>query len=189
MVGVQSKHDLRLFCSLNLWIQGNIGPRLIFATFASIIIGRIEDWTNVSYCYTLTQTQSWWANIRMRQFVLIYPLGITLSVRLSICPSVCADSCPAINFFCFDIGLPHLGYGCITMRGCVAYIHDPNTTLSLDLKAKMWFLTCLHHKDFLESAYPLLVFALTLPRQWHSGLEHLPPQSEGWVFESQPRQT
>ena len=26
-------------------------------------------------------------------------IGITLSVRLSVCPSVCADSCPAHNFF------------------------------------------------------------------------------------------
>ena len=63
-------------------------------------------------------TQSCVGEYKTEQIVLLYPLGITLSVRLSICPSVCADSCPAINFFCFDIGLPYLAYGCITMRWC-----------------------------------------------------------------------
>ena len=63
------------------------------------------------------------------------------SVRLSICPSVCADSCPAHNFFCF--GLPYLVHGCITMRQCLAHIHDPNTALTSDLKIKFTgFLTC-----------------------------------------------
>ena len=30
--------------------------------------------------------------------------------------------CPACNFFCFDIGLPYLAHGSITMRECVAFI-------------------------------------------------------------------
>ena len=65
------------------------------------------------------------------------------SVRLSVCPSVCADSCPAHNFFMVCGGLPYLVHGCITMRPCVAYIHDPDTTLNFDLKVKfIGFLTC-----------------------------------------------
>ena len=39
-----------------------------------------------------------------------------------------------ITFFWFDIGLPYLAHGCITMRRCVAYIHDPDTTMNFDLK-------------------------------------------------------
>ena len=33
-------------------------------------------------------------------------------------------------------GLPYLAHGCITIRRCVAYIHDPDTTLNFDLKVK-----------------------------------------------------
>ena len=63
----------------------------------------------------------------------------------SVCPSVCADSCPAHNFFWFDIGLPYLAHGCNTIRRCVTYIHDPDTTLNFDLKVKfIGFLTCFH---------------------------------------------
>ena len=51
--------------------------------------------------------------------------------------------CLAHNFFGGDIGLPYLAHGCITIRRCVAYIHDPDTTLNFDLKVKfIGFLTC-----------------------------------------------
>ena len=56
--------------------------------------------------------------------------GGYIGITLSVCPSVCADLCLAYNgFFLFDIGLPYLEHGCITMIQCVAYIHDPDTTL------------------------------------------------------------
>ena len=32
-----------------------------------------------------------------------------------------------LTIFLFDIGLPYLAYVSITMRGCVAYIHDPDS--------------------------------------------------------------
>ena len=53
------------------------------------------------------------------------------SVHLSICVLICVQS---ITFLWFDIGLPYLAHGCMTMRGCVRYIHDPDTTLNFDLK-------------------------------------------------------
>ena len=87
-----------------------------------------------------------------------------------VCPSVCADLCitmrrcvayihdpdttlnfdlkvkfigfltcfrvQPITFFWFDIGLPYLAHGSITKRGCVKYIHDPDMTLTFDLKVK-----------------------------------------------------
>ena len=78
-------------------------------------------------------------------------IEITLSVRLSVCLSVCLSVRPSvrlsvclsvqicvrpITFLWFDIGLPYLAPGCFTMRRCVAYIHDPDTTLNFDLKVK-----------------------------------------------------
>ena len=38
--------------------------------------------------------------------------------------------------FCFDIGISYLAQASITMRQCVTYIHDPNMTLTFDLKVK-----------------------------------------------------
>ena len=54
-------------------------------------------------------------------------------------------SCPAHNFFLIDIGLPYLAHGCITIRQCVANIHDPDSMLTFDLKVKFQrVLSCLH---------------------------------------------
>ena len=36
----------------------------------------------------------------------------------------------------FDIRISYLSHGSITMRGCVEYIHDPDTTLTFDFKVK-----------------------------------------------------
>ena len=51
-------------------------------------------------------------------------------------------SCPAHNFFSFDIGLSYFAHGCITIRRCVANIHDQDTTLKFDPKVFIGFLTC-----------------------------------------------
>ena len=53
---------------------------------------------------------------------------LSLSVRLSVQIRV-----RPITFLGFDIGLPYLTHGCITMRRCVAYIQDPDTILNIDL--------------------------------------------------------
>ena len=70
-----------------------------------------------------------------------------------------------ITFFWFDIGLPYLAHGCITIRQCVMYIHDSDTTLNFDLKVKfIGFLTCL-------CVRPITIFDLTLAYHiWHNGL-------------------
>ena len=60
---------------------------------------------------------------------------ITLSVRRSVRLSASVS---------FDIGIPYLAHRSITMRGCVKYIHDPDTTLNFDLKIKfLGFMTWL----------------------------------------------
>ena len=41
-----------------------------------------------------------------------------------------------ITFFWIDIGLPYLAHGCITIRQCVVYIHDPDSMLTFALKVK-----------------------------------------------------
>ena len=64
--------------------------------------------------------------------------SVCLSVRLSVQIRV-----RPITFLWFDIGLPYLAHGCITIRQCVAYIHDPDTTFNFDLKVKfIGFWTC-----------------------------------------------
>ena len=63
-------------------------------------------------------------------------IGITLSVRPSVPLSVQIRVRP-ITFLWFDIGLPYLAHGCITMRRCVAYIHDPDSMLTFDLKVNL----------------------------------------------------
>ena len=63
--------------------------------------------------------------------------GVCVYINHSVCPSVCAYSCPAISFVGFDIGLPYLALWCITMTRCVAYIDDPGSTLNFDRKVKL----------------------------------------------------
>ena len=65
-------------------------------------------------------------------------------------------SCPhvwPVTSVCFDIGTPYLAHWSITMRGCVKYIHDPDTTLTFDLKVKfIGFMTwlCVQASAFLS---------------------------------------
>ena len=40
-----------------------------------------------------------------------------------------------ISFYS-DIGIPYFSHGCITMRQCVGYIHDPNMKLIFDVEIK-----------------------------------------------------
>ena len=84
-------------------------------------------------------------NIHMSVFCFIIPpmnevqgifvcLSVHLSVQIRVRP---------ITFFWFDIGLPFLAHGCITMRQCVVFIFDPDKTFNFDLKVKfIGFLTC-----------------------------------------------
>ena len=81
-----------------------------------------------------------------------------IGIPLSVCLSVCADSCPAHNFFGFDISLPYLAHGSITLRGGVAYIHDPDMTLNLDLKVKfIEVLTFLHVRPITSVWYNICI--------------------------------
>ena len=84
-----------------------------------------------------------------------------MSVRLSVQIRVRTRT-----FFWFDIGLPYLAHGWITMRRCVAYIHGPDTTLNFDLKVKfIGFLTCFRVRHI------TIFFGLTLAYHiWHMGV-------------------
>ena len=44
-----------------------------------------------------------------------------------------------LPFVDFDISIPYLAHGSFTMRECVKYIHDPDTTLNFDLKVKFYY--------------------------------------------------
>ena len=61
---------------------------------------------------------------------------LCLSVRLFVL--ICVQ---AITSLFFDVRISYLAYGCINMRGCIAYIHDlhvtfDHMTLTFDLKVK-----------------------------------------------------
>ena len=78
-------------------------------------------------------------------------IGITLSVRLSV--QICVRF---ITFIWFDIGLPYLAHGSITMRQCVVYIHDPNTTLTSRSHLQLFYMfSCpaSNYFFYLKSAY------------------------------------
>ena len=83
-------------------------------------------------------------------------------------------SCPAHNFFWFDIGtyLPYLAHGPITIRWCVTYIHDSNLTLTFDLTVKfLGFSSCLRVRPItifcLGTGLPYLAYNI-----WHMGNHH-----------------
>ena len=62
----------------------------------------------------------------------------------------------------FDIGIPYLAHGSITKRGCVKYIHDPDMTLTFDLKVKfIGFMTwlCVQASPFLSFGIVILCYA------------------------------
>ena len=68
---------------------------------------------------------------------------------IGFCHVFMSDSVTSVSF---DIVIPYLAYGSITTRGCVRYIHDPDTTLNFDLKVKfIGFMTwlCVQASAFL----------------------------------------
>ena len=79
-------------------------------------------------------------------------------VCLSVRPSVHIRVRPIVCFvFWFDIGLSYLAHGCITMRGCVAHIRDPDTTFTFDLKVFIvFFLHVSHNCSLFEIGVPYM---------------------------------
>ena len=62
----------------------------------------------------------------------------------------------------FDIGIPYLTHGSITMRGYVKYIHDPDRTLTIDLNVKcIGFMTrlCVQVSAFLSHDIVMICLA------------------------------
>ena len=62
-------------------------------------------------------------------------------------------NCPSV---CFDTVISYLAHLFITIRGCVTYIHDPDTTLIFDLKIKyIGFLTCLQVRPVISVCFDI----------------------------------
>ena len=57
------------------------------------------------------------------------------------------------------IGILYLAHGSITMRGCITHIHDPDLTLTFDLKVKFLGFWCVF--------YPYLTLVYHI---WHMGV-------------------
>ena len=77
------------------------------------------------------------------------------------------------NCSLFEIGVPYMAHVCITMRRCVSYYHDPNTTLTFDLKVFTGFLTF-----FCVRSITIFWFDMGLHRIWHMRLSLL--KDEHW---------
>ena len=61
----------------------------------------------------------------------------------------------------FDIGIPYLAHVSITMRGCVKYIHDPDTTLNFDLNVKfIGFMTWLRVQASAFLSFDIVILCL-----------------------------
>ena len=76
------------------------------------------------------------------QGIFISPVNEVQEVHVYRNDFVCLPVClqirvRPITFFWFDIGLQYLTHGCITLRRCVAYIYDLDTT-SKDTASKFY---------------------------------------------------
>ena len=89
-------------------------------------------------------------------------MSVYMSVQIRVRP---------ITFFWFDIGLPYLAHGCITMRQCVVYIHNPKRTFTFDLKVEfIGFMTwpCVRVTTFLSFDIAMLCLArVTSVSPWY----------------------
>ena len=75
-----------------------------------------------------------------------------LTSRSNLWPLSCPHVRP-VTSVSFDIGIPYLAHGSITIRGCVKYIHDPKTMLTFDLKVRfvgMMIWLCVQASAFLS---------------------------------------
>ena len=75
--------------------------------------------------------------ITIRQNVsFIHDPDMTLNFDLKVIGFLTNYRVLSITYFWIDIGLPYLAHGCITIKRCVAYIHDRDSMLSFDLQVK-----------------------------------------------------
>ena len=88
-------------------------------------------------------------------FFVGYFCGDALRSKLfDLCLSVCLCRFVSGHNLFFDIGLPYLAHGFITIRQCVARIYDPDTMFTFDgsvfltcfrVRAITFYLTLAHH--------------------------------------------
>ena len=74
---------------------------------------------------------------------------LTYDLKVKFAGFLTCFSVRPITILWIDIGLPYLAHASITMRGCDAYVHDPDLTLTFDLKVKFLVLVvslCPAHK-------------------------------------------
>ena len=65
----------------------------------------------------------------------------------------------------FDIGILYLAHGSITKKGCVKYIHDPDTTLTFEIYRFMTWL-CVQAPTFLSFDIDIIVWHVSVSR-WY----------------------
>ena len=118
---------LSVHLTVNLSVQIHVRPIIFFLLWHWLTIFGIC----VYHLETMCGVHSW------SDTTLTFDLKVNF-IRFLTCLHV-----RLITFFCLDIALPYLANGCITMRGCVTIIGNPDTTVTCDFKVKfISFLTC-----------------------------------------------
>ena len=130
--GILESLCLSVCLSVRLFVQNRVRPITVLWFYIGLPYlahGCITMWRCVAYIYDSDTTLNFDLKVKL--------LGFLTCFRVR-----------PITFLWFDIGLPYLAHGCITMRRCVTYIHDPDTTLNFDLKVKfIGFMTLLYVQD------------------------------------------
>ena len=90
------------------------------------------------YCNNLVPILIPKLTVDLFSYLLIIPYALFMGyVGITVCPSFCLSMQIRVRpetIFCFDICIPYLAHGCITIKQCVTYIHASNMMLTFDLK-------------------------------------------------------
>lgn len=96
---------------------------------------QIRPWSVTSFCFDIGITYLAHGCYTMRHPRLQYDLYLWLKGQIYRVFLTLFHVWP-VTWVCFDIGISYFAHGCITLRRCVAYIHNPDTTLTFDLQVQ-----------------------------------------------------
>ena len=101
-------------------------------------------WSIASVCFDIAISYMAHRSITIKRCVEKihdHNLMLTFNLKVKVIGFLKCLYVQSVTSVCFYIGIEYLAWdyhhGIITMRGWVAYIHDPNTMLTLDLKVKV----------------------------------------------------
>ena len=100
---------------------------------------------------------------RCDKYLHVHDLMLTFDLKIKFIGLLSCLPVRHVTSFSFHIGIPYLAHGSIYVRECVKYIHDPNTTLTFNLKVKfisLWHDFVFRPQLFLSLGIVILCLAL-----------------------------